>query len=726
MHRRLITLGSLLCLILLWVPPVQASNAPFSTAMSAAAQIRHVPLPVLQAIAYVNTRWEVINQPARDGGYLPMDITLSQVNLAAVLSGRSAVEVKTDPTANLDAGAALLAHLHSGGTDLASWRAAVTSLLGPYVSVEVFDDLRTGESRTTSTGEVITLAPQSLPAATPAQSRAGATAATAASSDYPPANWVSASPSNYSTANRPHDYPVDMIIIHDTEGSYGSAIQEFQNGATQASAHYVVGDAPNQLTQMVAERDIAWHAGNWDYNTRAIGIEHEGFAYGANWYTTAMYDTSAKLIASICSRWGVPMDRNHVIGHYQVPDPNNPGQFGGAGHHTDPGPHWDWNYYIGLAQRYASALPSPPRLGPDPTAIAGDAKATVSWKAAHTCYAPITGYTVVAQPGSITQQVPAAATSATVTGLQNGTAYTFTVTAHTAQGQDSLTTPAVTPNPLPFSGLYTIDAYGGTHANESAQLSSTAYWPGWQIARTGKTLPVTTGSPQTGFVLDGWGGLHQFGGAIAETSGSTGHYWKGWDIARDFAFLPDGSGGFVLDGWGGLHPFRLNGSTAPLQAQGFTYWGWDIARKVVIFADGSGGYVLDGWGGLHPFGINGPVPPTAATIAGGSYWPGWDIARDIVLTPGNLNHSGYLLDGYGGIHPFHSATDGSTMPTGIHSAYFGWDIARRLWLSRGSTATAPTGYMLNGWGGLSAFGPVGTPLAPVWNGWDIAVGLTGQ
>ena len=29
---------------------------------------------------------------------------------------------------------------------------------------------------------------------------------------------------------------------------------------------------------MVAEQDIAWHAGNWDYNTRAIGIEHEGYA----------------------------------------------------------------------------------------------------------------------------------------------------------------------------------------------------------------------------------------------------------------------------------------------------------------------------------------------------------------------------------------------------------------------------------------------------------------
>ena len=115
---------------------------------------------------------------------------------------------------------------------------------------------------------------------------------------------------------------------------------------------------------MVREKDIAWHAGNWDYNTAAIGIEHEGYAWTPGFYTTAMYQTSAHLAASLCQRYGVPMDRSHVIGHAEVADPNNPGQFGGAGHHTDPGPYWDWNTYMSLAQDYAHALPSPPRVGP--------------------------------------------------------------------------------------------------------------------------------------------------------------------------------------------------------------------------------------------------------------------------------------------------------------------------------------------------------------------------
>src|SRR5438477_211384 len=62
--------------------------------------------------------------------------------------------------------------------------------------------------------------------------------------------------------------------------------------------------------------------------------------------------------------------------------------------------------------------------------------------------------------------------------------------------------------------------------------SSTAYWPGWDIAR-GAT--AWTGAPSGnpgGWVLDGWGGLHQFGSAQPATWSA---YWPGWDIARAVA-----------------------------------------------------------------------------------------------------------------------------------------------------------------------------------------------
>src|SRR5437762_6582821 len=362
--RWLSVLPAILVLIPAPVTAATSTNTSFATAMQQAADARQVPLSVIEATAYVNTRWEWINTPAIDDGIGPMKVTPSQMALASSLSGHTETEIKGDLAANLDAGAALIAHYHSSGTDLGSWQPAVAATQGPVVAQEIFNVMQTGASRTTSTGEVITLAPQPAAAApkTGGASSVNGTATTAtASPDYPSASWIPASSSNFTVANRPTDYPIDMIVIHDIEGSAGSAIQAFQDPNRAASAHYVIG-YDGAITQMVLEKDIAWHAGNWDYNTRAIGIEHAGFAYTPGLYTSAEYNQSAYLIATICSKYGVPMDRTHAIGHYQVPDPDNPGLYGGTDHHTDPGPYWDWNGYMSLAQHYALTLKSPPRM----------------------------------------------------------------------------------------------------------------------------------------------------------------------------------------------------------------------------------------------------------------------------------------------------------------------------------------------------------------------------
>src|SRR6266511_3076585 len=317
-----------LVLLFLTLQTAHAASGPFTLAMESAAQSRGVPLAVVEATAYVNTRWEWINTPSVSGGVGPMDIGPSQMGLATSLSGHTETEINADPAANLDAGAALLAHYHTYGTDLSSWKSALVIMFGPRVADEIFTVMRYGASRETSTGEDITLAPQSISTGTGGASSVdgGTSTATVASSDYPAASWVAASSSNYTVANRPHDYPIDMIVIHDIEGSASSAIQTFQDPNRAASSHYVVG-YDGAITQMVREKDIAWHAGNWDYNTRAIGIEHAGFA-STNLYTTAEYNASARLLANICSKYGLVLNRTNVIGHAEVPDPFHPGEFG--------------------------------------------------------------------------------------------------------------------------------------------------------------------------------------------------------------------------------------------------------------------------------------------------------------------------------------------------------------------------------------------------------------
>ncbi|HEX6288032.1 MAG TPA: N-acetylmuramoyl-L-alanine amidase, partial [Herpetosiphonaceae bacterium] len=158
------------------------------------------------------------------------------------------------------------------------------------------------------------------------------------STDYAPALWNPAHSGNYTVANRESDYPINYVIIHTTQGSYAGAISWFQNDASNVSAHYVIRSSDGQITQMVREKDIAWHAGNWTYNTQSIGIEHEGWVNDPSWYTDAMYRASAALTRNVCLKYGIPMDRAHIIAHSEVPGAT----------HTDPGPNWNWNYYMQL------------------------------------------------------------------------------------------------------------------------------------------------------------------------------------------------------------------------------------------------------------------------------------------------------------------------------------------------------------------------------------------
>ena len=179
------------------------------------------------------------------------------------------------------------------------------------------------------------------------------------SPDYPPAIWDPAPECNWESRTK----DVSAVVIHYTEGSYAGCISWFKNCDASVSAHYVIRSVDGQITQMVLEKDKAWHART--ANGYTIGIEHE--AYGNVWefFTEEMYRSSADLVRSICSRYEtIDNRRTHdrdtldngvcvnnglynlggegacvaIKGHQHYPDQS----------HTDPGPYWDWNYYYKL------------------------------------------------------------------------------------------------------------------------------------------------------------------------------------------------------------------------------------------------------------------------------------------------------------------------------------------------------------------------------------------
>ncbi len=154
--------------------------------------------------------------------------------------------------------------------------------------------------------------------------------------EYPlAAGFIEADSSNF-TANGITE--VQYVVLHTMQGSYEGSINWFLNPDSDVSAHFCMRSEDGEITQMVALDDRAWHVGN--SNSYAIGIEHEGFVDDASWYTWAMYSESAKLARWLADHFGLPLDRDHIVGHVELPNQT----------HTDPGPNWDWPLYMALIQ----------------------------------------------------------------------------------------------------------------------------------------------------------------------------------------------------------------------------------------------------------------------------------------------------------------------------------------------------------------------------------------
>ena len=183
---------------------------------------------------------------------------------------------------------------------------------------------------------------------------AGASAAHAGAAVQRPAlTWIRGSGSYTPASRTAKGRQITTIVIHATDGgTMLGNVWWLSGGHSHASANYVIA-RDGEIVQLVHLSDIAWHAGNWKVNCHSIGIEHVGDTYDPAGFTTAEYTSSAKLVAWLVLRYGIPIDRAHIIGHYQVPDPNHPGEYGGSAHHTDPGPHWRWGYYLNLVRHYA-------------------------------------------------------------------------------------------------------------------------------------------------------------------------------------------------------------------------------------------------------------------------------------------------------------------------------------------------------------------------------------
>lgn len=148
---------------------------------------------------------------------------------------------------------------------------------------------------------------------------------------------------------------VDRIVIHVADGTLRGTAAWFADPQCNVSAHYTVG-MDGTVIQSVREGDTAWHSGDWAMNLRSIGIEHEGQPSRGAWRpSAAQLDASAELVATLCQRFSIPVDRTHLIAHSEV----NPGR---AARKNCPGPTWPWEEYVRAVR---AALTPPPAHLPD-------------------------------------------------------------------------------------------------------------------------------------------------------------------------------------------------------------------------------------------------------------------------------------------------------------------------------------------------------------------------
>jgi IPT/TIG domain-containing protein len=371
---------------------------------------------------------------------------------------------------------------------------------------------------------------------------------------------------------------------------------------------------------------------------------------------------------------------------------------------------------ISAADQYTFVAPPPVVTGISPTSgnPAGGTSVTVTGSSLSFTTAVNFGSTPAASITSNTDTSITAVSPAHTAGIVH-------VTITTAAGTSS----ATAADQFLFSSVYTVEAFGGVHPDGDSPAIVNEPTFSAPLAKAAHQSPA---SPANGLVLDAYGGLHPYG---AEAGATNFPYYPGVNIARDFVFDAAGTGGYELDGYGGIHPFAVGGGALPTAAGNYPYFpGNDVARKITLLASGTGGYVLDKFGGIHPWSVAGSALPVA--LGAYPYWAGADNARDIWVDPAATptSASGYVLDLFGGMHPFWSS--GATPPTAIAIyPYWSSDLARAFWFVPGSTPATSVGYIIDAYGGIHAFAAGGQTLPPsifpfgYWNGQDLARSLFG-
>lgn len=165
---------------------------------------------------------------------------------------------------------------------------------------------------------------------------------------YPGATWWGHSP-NSSPRN---GTKVDRFVVHHaaTTAAPESLRERFMSANDRSvSPSWLVG-ADGRVEEIVPPDGFRpWTTGQFDL--RAVTVETQNTSGDPSWgISDASHEAIAKLVAWAAGRYGFPIDREHVIGHREVP-----GQATAC-----PGPSMNLDHIVELARGYSKPTPPSP------------------------------------------------------------------------------------------------------------------------------------------------------------------------------------------------------------------------------------------------------------------------------------------------------------------------------------------------------------------------------
>lgn len=138
-----------------------------------------------------------------------------------------------------------------------------------------------------------------------------------------------------------HDSRVQFVVLHYTSAPLDRSLALLTHG--EVSSHYLIGDAPPTVYQLVDESQRAWHAGDSQWagrtwlNSSSLGIEIVNPGYtdsptGRLWYPYSEGQITALigLLKDIRSRYNI--DPRNYVGHSDIAPMRK----------LDPGPLFPW------------------------------------------------------------------------------------------------------------------------------------------------------------------------------------------------------------------------------------------------------------------------------------------------------------------------------------------------------------------------------------------------